>query len=69
MARLKVSDAGDGLLEVRELPGEKWWTVSVPNVLGDRLILTSGSRPVSTDGPTGRRILAAVADYESQAAS
>lgn len=69
MATLKVSDAGGGLLEVRELPGEKWWTVSTPNVLGERLILTSGSRPVSTDGPTGRRILAAAAEFETPADS
>lgn len=69
MAKLKVSDAGDGLLEVVEAGTGKWWSVSEPNSLGDRLITTPTLRVVSTDGPLGRRILAAVAEYESQAAS
>ena len=65
MAKLKVSDAGDGLLEVVEAGTGKWWSVSEPNSLGERRITTPTLRFVSTDGPTGRRILRAVEEYEA----
>lgn len=63
---LRVIDAGDGLLEVSEIASRKWWTVSVPGADGSRLITNERGDRISSEAATGKRLLAAVADWEAQ---
>ncbi|SEC74778.1 Uncharacterised protein (plasmid) [Tsukamurella tyrosinosolvens] len=68
MPDLRVSHSDEGLLEVQDEASRAWWTVGPSDILGERAIISGTGRAVSTDGPTGRRILRAVSIFESESA-